>query len=276
MELASKPRVVFLPGAIQPAAIQYTPLLKVLGDGIQPLLKDLEVYRDSTPPAQYSLSDEIDGLKRAADDAGMESFHLVGYSGGGAVVLAFTGTYPARVLSLALSEPAVIPSQAWFQQEADFWQHMEQVMSLPDNLRMQEFMRFELRGGVPLPPLPAGDPPPWMAKRPAGLKAMVSAFSAYDLPYSRLREYSRPVYLAVGALSNPVQMRKAEVLGGLFPDLQVEVYEQRHHLDPPQRVEPERFARALTTLWHKSVDYSLISFLRAAVPNINTPLHSPV
>ncbi len=252
MDQVNKLKVVFLPGGIQPVAIQYAPLLKVLGDTIQPLLKDLEVYRDGTPPADYALLDEIEAVKHAADEARMEAFHLVGYSGGGAVALAFTGAYPERVLSLALSEPAVIPSQAWYQQESAYWQQMGQVMSLPDKLMLQEFMRLELREGVPLPPPPIGDPPPWMAKRPAGLKALTGAFSRYDLPYNRLSEYSKPVYIAVADLSNPVEMRKAEVLGGLFPDLQVEVYQERHHFNPPQRVEPERFARALTTLWKKA------------------------
>ena len=37
---------------------------------------------------------------------------------GGAVALAFTATYPDRVRTLALSEPAVIPSPAWMRQEA--------------------------------------------------------------------------------------------------------------------------------------------------------------
>jgi pimeloyl-ACP methyl ester carboxylesterase len=247
-----KPNVIFLPGGIQPAAIQYAPLLKVLGDNIQPLLKDLEVYRDDTPPSQYTLADEIEGIKRAADEAGMPSFHLVAYSGGGAVALAFIGAYPDRVLSLALSEPAVIPSQAWYQQESVYWQQMDQVMSLPDKLLMQEFIRVELREGMTLPPAPISDPPPWMAKRPAGLKALVNGFSKYDLPYNRLREFTRPAYIAVTALSNPVEMRKADVLSGLLPDLQVEVYQDRHHFDPPQRAEPERFAQALSNLWARS------------------------
>lgn len=252
MDQPAKLRVLFLPGGIQPVAIQYAPLLKVLGDGIQPVLKDLEVYRDGTPPASYSLSEEVEAVKRAADEAGMSSFHLVAYSGGGAVALAFTGAYPQRVQSLALSEPAVIPSQEWYRQESAYWQLMNHVMSLPDNLLMQEFMRLELREGVPLPPPPVGDPPPWMSKRPAGLKALASSFSSYDLPLSLLREYSRPVYIAVAALSNQVEMRKAEILAGVFTDAVVEVYEMRHHFDPPQRAEPERFARALTDLWARA------------------------
>ncbi len=76
-------KVIFLPGIIQPAAIQYAPLLKELGNEVQPILKDLEVYRDGTPPAGYSLADKVEGVKAAADQAGMEAFHLMAYSGGG-------------------------------------------------------------------------------------------------------------------------------------------------------------------------------------------------
>ena len=252
MNQANKPAVVFLPGGIQPAAIQYGPLLKVLDSEIQPLLKDLEVYADGTPPQPYGLMNEVESLRQASEAAGMGKFHLVAYSGGGAVALAFVGAYPDRVLSLALSEPAVIPSRAWYKQEAEYWQQMERVMSLPDSLMMGEFIRLELRDGVPLPPAPAGDPPPWMAKRPAGMKALAKAFASYDLPYDRLRLFSKPVYIAVAALSNPVELRKAETLDGLFPDTQVELYTNRHHFDPPQRAEPERFAQALRSLWAKA------------------------
>lgn len=243
---------VFLPGGIQPAAVQYAPLLGALALPTPPLLKDLELYRNGTPPPGYKLEDEVDGLKQAADQAGLHPFHLVAYSGGGAVALAFIGRYPGRVLSLALVEPAAIPSRQWLEQEAGFWREMSQVMSLPDAQMMPEFVRLQLRPGVMPPPAPAGDPPPWMASRPAGLRAIARAFSEYDLPYERLRLFAPPVYLAVTALSNPVEMRKAEVLKGLFPDARLEVYDQRSHFDPPQRAEPERFAKALQDLWMRA------------------------
>lgn len=44
----------------------------------------------------------------------------------------------------------------------------------------------------------------------------------------------------------------AERLAGLFPDLRLEVYQGRHHLDPPHRAEPGRFARALRDLWERA------------------------
>jgi pimeloyl-ACP methyl ester carboxylesterase len=252
MNQSKKFEVVFIPGAIQPASIQYAPLLNELNHEILPLLKDLEVYRDGTPPAGYSLSTEVEGLKAATKQAGMSEFHLVAYSGGGAAALAFTGAYPERVRSLALSEPAVIPSQAWITCESAYWQQMEQVMKLPDEQMMQEFMRLELRDDVPLPPPPAGDPPSWMAKRPAGIRALAEAFGRYNLPLENLRDFGKPVYIAVAGLSNPVEMRKAEFLKEIFTDLQLDVYPERHHFDPPQRAEPKRFAQALRNLWAKA------------------------
>ncbi len=249
MNQSNRIDVVFLPGGIQPAAIQYEMLLKALKVQLHPLLKDLEIYKDGTPPAQYSLQDEIDGVKQASEQAGMSSFHLVAYSGGGAVALAFIAAFPERVRSLALSEPAVIPSQAWFSLESDYWKQMEALLPLPPDQFMQGFVKVELQPGVFMPPAPAGDPPPWMARRPEGIKTLMRAFSAYDLAYGQLRAFSKPVYIAVTSLSNPVEMRKAQVLEGLFPNMQVEVFPNLHHFNPPQRAEPERFASSLESLW---------------------------
>jgi hypothetical protein len=81
---------------------------------------------------------------------------------------------------------------------------------------------------------------------------LVSTFSDYDLSYDRLKKFSRPAYIAVAGFSNPVEMRKADILKSLRPNLQVEVYQDRSHFDPPQWEEPERFARALTSLWQRT------------------------
>src|SRR5215510_10579790 len=97
--------VVFLPGIITPAALRYEPLLRHLA-GVNPVVKDLEVYRDDAPPAGYSIANEVDGVLRAADEAGVERFHLYGHSGGGAVALAFAVAHGDRLLTLAVDEPA--------------------------------------------------------------------------------------------------------------------------------------------------------------------------
>lgn len=252
METINQRPVIFLPGGIMPAAVQYAPLLGILKDKIKPLLKDLEVYAGDVPPIGYDLGLEVQGLKKASETIGFHNFHLVGYSAGGAIALAFIATYPERVESLALVEPAVIPSPAWFQQEADEKKKMDRMMSLPPKEQMQEFVRLQLRPGVPPPPPPPGTPPPWMVTRPAGLRALSNAFDTSLITLDQFKQFRKPVYLAIGDLSNPIEERKAELLAKLFPNFQVEIYQGRHHFDPPQRAEPERFVRALDSLWARA------------------------
>ncbi|GAC1643748.1 MAG: hypothetical protein NVS9B11_13540 [Candidatus Dormibacteraceae bacterium] len=52
---------------------------------------------------------EVEAIKRFADSLGLARFHLLGYSGGGFMSLAFAGAHPRRLLSLALFEPASVP-----------------------------------------------------------------------------------------------------------------------------------------------------------------------
>jgi len=244
-----RPPVVLVPGGVNPAAISYGPLLEVIKDEAGVVVKDLEVYATETPPPDYSLELEVEGIKRSAEAAGLKSFHLVGYSGGGAASLAFIAKYPEPVRSLALIEPAWIGINP---EDAADWSEMDRIMALPPNERMQAFIRAGLRPGVEPPPPPPGLPPPWMAKRPAGPDAMTRGFRAYDLDREDFRHFRRPVYLALGSLSHPIEEHKAKVLTSLFPDIRVEVYEGLHHFNPPHRAEPERFARALRELWTRS------------------------
>jgi len=84
-----------------------------------------------------------------------------------------------------------------------------------------------------------------MAKRPAGLIAISHAFNVYPLDRDRFRQFHHPVYYAYGRLSTRYYERAAKTLAGLFPDMQIEVFEGCSHFDPPQRAEGERLARSL-------------------------------
>jgi hypothetical protein len=44
----------------------------------------------------------------------------------------------------------------------------------------------------------------------------------------------------------------AERLSRVFDDFTLEVFEERHHFDPPHRIEPERLARSLGALWERA------------------------
>ncbi len=92
--------------------------------------------------------------------------------------------------------------------------------------------------------------PGWDA--PAGLRAMGRAFTAAQADLERLRQFHGPAHWAIGSLTNPVDERKAQFMSRYLTDLRVEIYEGRDHFDPPQRAEPERFARALRELWARA------------------------
>jgi hypothetical protein len=44
----------------------------------------------------------------------------------------------------------------------------------------------------------------------------------------------------------------AERAGTIFPDMTLEVFAERHHFDPPHRIEPERTATVLRALWERA------------------------
>src|SRR5213075_570457 len=108
-----------------PADLAYGSLIEALGDDVNAIAKDLEVYAGPEPPVGYTLDHEIAGVSRAARDAGFERFHLVGYSGGGASSLAFAAKHPERLLSLALLEPAWMGADELSREEQDLWRAFE-------------------------------------------------------------------------------------------------------------------------------------------------------
>ncbi|HEX7254823.1 MAG TPA: alpha/beta hydrolase [Gaiellaceae bacterium] len=246
-------RAILLPGIVLPAEPAYGALVAALGPDVDAVAKDLEVYATPEPPEDYSLEVEIAGVLREADAHGWERFHLVGYSGGGAASLAFAAARPERLASLALLEPAWAGDWDLSPAEKALWLEHGRLEALPDEQFMSTFMRFGVRPDVALPAPPAGEPPPWMAKRPAGIRAIQRAFKGSDIDREALRRFDRPVYFALGALSNPDQYEEiAKRLGGVFPDFELEVFEDRHHFDPPHRIEPERLASSLERLWRRA------------------------
>jgi pimeloyl-ACP methyl ester carboxylesterase len=246
-------RVILLPGIVLPVEPAYGALIAALGPDVEAVAKDLEVYAGPEPPEDYSLEVEIAGVLREADAHGWERFHLVGYSGGGAASLALAAAEPERLASLALLEPAWAGNWDLSPAEQALSLELDRLEGLPVEQVMPSFMRLGLRSGVPLPAQPPGDPPPWMANRPAGIRAIVRAFKRADIDREALRRFDRPVYFALGTLSNPDQYGEiAKRLSRVFPDFELEVFDDRHHFDPAHRIEPERLANSLKALWRRT------------------------
>jgi pimeloyl-ACP methyl ester carboxylesterase len=244
--------VVFLPGGVLPAEPAYAALLRVLGEHVDAVAKDLEVYSGDQPPKGYGLGMEVGGILREADAHGFGRFHLVGYSGGGASSLEFVAEHGERLLSLALLEPAWAGNDRTAEEEA-LWLRFRALEQLQPDQFMASFVRLQLAPGVAPPPPPEGPPPPWMAKRPAGVRAFIKAFDNGHLDLQALRAFDRPVYFALGGRSNPdYYARMANRLAAIFPDFTIETFPERHHFDPPHRIEPERLAGSLLALWQRA------------------------
>ncbi len=200
----------------------------------------------TVPPPGYSLETEVEGVRRVADDAGFGTFHLVGYSAGGASALAFASRYPGRLRSLALMEPVWAGRTGQTPEEAAVYDRFRAIPEMAPEEIMPAFIRTQLADGVEPPTPPPGPPPPWMPSRLAALGTFMAAFDAFEPDFDVLRRFDQPVYFALGGRGNPdLYVRIAERLAGAFPDFTLDVFEERHHFDPPHRVEPARLAVAL-------------------------------
>lgn len=149
--MADRWPVILLPGIVTPAQLTYGALLAELGEQVVAQAKELEVYAGGEPAADYGLDHEVDGILRTAEEAGFETFHLVGYSGGGAAALAFTERFPERLRSLALLEPAWVGWHEMSVEERDVWRRFEGVENLPEDEVMDAFLPLELAPGVDPP-----------------------------------------------------------------------------------------------------------------------------
>jgi pimeloyl-ACP methyl ester carboxylesterase len=244
-------QVIALPGGVMPAAQRYAHLSAALGADVELRTKDLEVYSGPEPPRGYSVRMEVEALARLADSLGLDRFHLLGYSGGGFVSLAFAGAHPERLLSLALFEPASIPGRL-SAEEARLQRRLQSGLadkSGPDFMRA--FMTLQLRAGVQPTP-PAGPPPPWMGTRPAGLAAMMAAFGAHPFDREDLRRCEFPVFLGYGALTGAQEEIRAGILARLLPDISIRRFPGVHHFVPPEEIYSADHVLALRELWTRA------------------------
>ena len=244
-----KPQVICVPGSVAPAAQRYRPLIDAVGDAADFHLKDLEVYREPKPPADYSIEEEVDAIDRFADSQSLDRFHLVAYSGGGFISLAYSGTHPERVLSLGMFEPARIPGPLSAEEKAFFSGLEDRLKGLEGDEFMGAFIRFQVKPGAKLTPPPAGPVSAEMQKRPGGIAALIRAFDAYDFDRELLRSAPFPVLYGYGDQSHEEQAVKAGILAQTFADFRVLRFDGIHHFVPPEQIYTQRHVRALLDLW---------------------------
>jgi pimeloyl-ACP methyl ester carboxylesterase len=247
-----KPQVLCLPGGVAPAAQRYKPLLEAVGDAADLHLKDLDVYREANPPVDYSIEQELEAVDRFADSRGLQRFHLVGYSGGGFISLAYAGTKPHRLVSLGLFEPARIPGHMT-DAERNASDELEQKLRGRDSSDfMAAFVREQVKPGVELPPPPQGPVSAEMQKRPAGIAALMRVFGAYQFERGRFAEARFPVFLGYGDQTHEIEAIRAGVLASLFGDIRVRRFAGVHHFVAPELIYTPEHVGALLDLWRRA------------------------
>src|SRR3954447_27075168 len=171
-------------------------------------LHDLVGYQEVLPPG-YGIDAELHALAGAVDGWA----HLLGYSAGASVTLAFAVAHPERVASLTLVEPPWIGHR----DGTAFQAGMDAVMlDTPADQRWETFHRLLTRPGADVPP-PAPKPPSWAAGRIARGEDVWRALRAHTIPTERLRPIKAPVYLPVAADSHPWFTDAAYRLADGFP-----------------------------------------------------------
>jgi len=222
--------------------------MQAIGESADLHLKDLDVYREASPSAGYSIEEELDAVDRFAEAQGLDCFHLIGYSGGGFIALAYAGTRSGRVVSLALFEPARIPGRLSARERDAFAALEAKLSGLQGSEFMAAFVREQVKPGVQVSP-----PPPSisveMQKRPAGIAALIRAFETYQFDRASLAAAPFPVLVTYGDLTNEIESIKAGVLAELFNDVRVRRYTGIHHFVPPEQIYTPAYAQALLNHW---------------------------
>jgi pimeloyl-ACP methyl ester carboxylesterase len=247
-----KPRVICLPGGVAPATQRYASLATHVGDDAELHLKDLEVYRGAAPRADYSVEQELVAIDAFADERGLDDFHLLAYSGGGFLSLAYAGTRPNRVRSLAVFEPATIPGPPTDEEKRAWDALMGSLRGLDGPAFMEMFVRKQLKAGVPMPQPPPGPPSPEMQKRPGGIAAMTRAFAAFAFDRSLLTECPFAVFYGYGELTDDASAIRASVLARLFGDFHVRRFQGVHHFVPAELIYTPEHCRILLDHWRRA------------------------
>src|SRR5207248_11486391 len=116
--------------------------------------------------------------------------------------------------------PATIPRPLPHAERGGFAVLVQRLTGLEGAAFMAAFGREQLKPGVEPPP-PAASTSPEMAKRPAGLAALLQAFNDYRFDRSQLQTSSFPVFLGYGDLTSDAESVRAAVLAHLFADIHV-------------------------------------------------------
>jgi pimeloyl-ACP methyl ester carboxylesterase len=210
------------------------------------LAMDLRGHGRSEAPtdrSSYTVEQMASDVEALIDEAGVERYHLLGHSMGGAIVQEIALRGPQRLLSLTLEDTSFkFPMMADPAVE-EWWKTR---MALAEAGKMAELAELP-------PPIP---PPPHMpAERLEETTVRLSKMSPHAFigafqglvgwqgAKARAAAISTPTLIIYGDLDTPALIQGSTRLAELIPNARVEVIPETGH--SPQQERPELFNRAL-------------------------------
>jgi pimeloyl-ACP methyl ester carboxylesterase len=205
--------------------------------------KALEVWADA-PRASYSLDDEVEAVRRAAEDHGWSRFHIVGFSAGATVALICARLLASSVVTVALIEPATIGDDDWSTGEADWRVRMQAIFELSPAPRNIAFRRAVMHPDEPVPASPG--PPLESSERGLLLEHALARTGYASWDWAAL---TQPLLIVTGGRSHPRFAEVSARLCEVVPHASAATFPSRSHLQSPQRHEPDRLSALLVGLW---------------------------
>ena len=238
---------VWLAGAGAPPEESFGSCLEIAQRWISCVPKPLELFAQATPPDAYSVDAEIATIDSTLDALGAPAAHLVGFSGGGGIALAYALRRPDRVLSLALDEH-VIGHHLDVDDEEALWREVDEALAL-DGLGAT-LKIVELLNEPGAPPLQLPSPmPDWVASRIWGTPLLLRAVRDVAVGRSDLRGAPWSVYTSYGSGTRQALKGWCQAVADCVPNGTSEVYEGADHNRPAHEIDAERFTAALRSLW---------------------------
>lgn len=241
--------VVCIPGAAE-SEHSFRDLTPRWSGNIVPAFHNIAGLTGEAPLEGYSWQDEVDRLDAQLRQLAPGPVYLLGMSGGATLTLAYLADHPGTIAGIGLIEPAwsfVAQSAV----EKRYYAELDRVLQLPPAQQRDAFVRL-VSPGVQLPPVTATAARGYQqANRPAdtAIAVVTRAMQAHRVDPERLASFSGPAYLAIGGRSSPMWPAQASQLKTVLPQLVIETYPDRHHLDSPHHAEAQRLVDSLLAAW---------------------------
>jgi 3-oxoadipate enol-lactonase len=210
------------------------------------LAMDLRGHGRSEAPrdrSSYTVEQMAEDVATLIDQVGLDRYHLLGHSMGGAIVQEIALGSPQRLLSLTLEDTSFRFGLMADPEVEEWWKTR---MALAEAGKMAELAELP-------PPLP---PPPHMpAERLEETKVRLSKMSpdafigaweglvSWQGAMTRAAAISMPTLIIYGDLDTPALIEGMTRLAQVLPNARVEVIPEAGH--SPQQERPELFNRAL-------------------------------